>query len=99
MTSSDLVRQNEPPVIVLCDSIILLAHRIIAQVLIAGHEPARELGSSITLFPSEKITSVRITTIASREIEFSIVRDTSLHFENVHAMSPAGSSQAFAVRA
>jgi hypothetical protein len=64
MTSSDLVRQNEPPVIILGDSIILLPHGIIAQVLIAGHEPPRELGSSITLLPSEKITGGRITTVA-----------------------------------
>lgn len=92
-----LVRQDVPPTIILGNGIILLAHRVIAQILIPSHKEASMLRRSLALFPGKQITSLGIATIAAREIEFAIVRHAALDLDDVDAVSPVGRGDALVV--
>ena len=60
-----LVGQDIAPAVILRDCVVFLSHRVVAQILIASHEPTRIFFCRLALLPGEQIASLRVTTIAA----------------------------------
>lgn len=92
-----LIGQDIPCTIILSDGIILLAHRVIAQILVSGHKESGMLRRGLALLPGKQITSLGAAAITAREVEFPIVRHAALDLDDVDAVRPVGCGDALVV--